>query len=91
MFRGLHFPPTDTDAKAKSFKTVFKCCWNFRLRVVSARQGGFWFQLKSQKSRIGNQINDGAYAAMRNAIRHDETPNFYSFRLKQKWDEGLGA
>jgi type II restriction enzyme len=37
----------------------------------------FWFQLKSQKSRIGNQITDGAYRAMMNAIRHDETPNFY--------------
>jgi len=37
----------------------------------------FWFQLKSQKSRIGDSITDGAYAAMMNAIRHDETPNFY--------------
>jgi type II restriction enzyme len=37
----------------------------------------FWFQLKSQKSRIGESITDGAYAAMMNAIRHDETPNFY--------------
>ena len=24
----------------------------------------FWFQLKSQKSRIGDSISDGAYAAM---------------------------
>jgi hypothetical protein len=41
MFRGLHFPPiTNTDAKAKSFKTAFKCCWNFRFRAGSARQGG---------------------------------------------------
>ena len=38
---------------------------------------GFWYQLKSQKSRIGDSITDGAYAAMMNAIRHDETPNFY--------------
>jgi type II restriction enzyme len=38
---------------------------------------GFWFQLKSQKSRLGESITDGAYAAMMNAIRHDETPNFY--------------
>jgi type II restriction enzyme len=37
----------------------------------------FWFQLKSQKSRLGESITDGAYAAMMNAIRHDETPNFY--------------
>ena len=38
---------------------------------------GFWFQLKSQKSRIGDSITDGAYAAMMNAIRHDELPSFY--------------
>jgi type II restriction enzyme len=36
-----------------------------------------WYQLKGQQSRIGNSITDGAYAAMMNAIRHDETPNFY--------------
>jgi type II restriction enzyme len=38
---------------------------------------GFWYQLKGQHSRIGNRVADGAYAAMMNAIRHDETPNFY--------------
>jgi type II restriction enzyme len=38
---------------------------------------GFWYQLKSQKSRIGDSITDGAYAAMMNAIRHDELPSFY--------------
>ena len=37
----------------------------------------FWFQLKGQKSRIGNSVSDGAYAAMMNAIACDETPNFY--------------
>ena len=37
----------------------------------------FWFQLKGQKSRIGNSVSDGAYAAMMDAIRRDETPNFY--------------
>jgi len=37
----------------------------------------FWFQLKSQKSSIGDNITDGAYAAMMNAIRHDELPSFY--------------
>jgi type II restriction enzyme len=37
----------------------------------------FWFQLKSQKSRTGESITDGAYAAMMNAIRHDELPSFY--------------
>src|ERR1700690_596278 len=38
---------------------------------------GFWYQLKSQKSRIGDSITDGAYSAMMNAIRHDELPSFY--------------
>ncbi len=37
----------------------------------------FWFQLKSKKSRLGDSITDGAYAAMMNAIRHDELPSFY--------------
>jgi hypothetical protein len=35
-------------------------CPNFRLHLISARQGGFWFQLKSWKSRIGDSITDGA-------------------------------
>ena len=38
---------------------------------------GFWYQLKSQKSRIGDSITDGAYAAMMNAIRYDQLPSFY--------------
>jgi len=50
---------------------------------------GFWYQLKSQKSRLGDSITDGAYAAMMNAIRHDETPNFYFMQypptLKLRW------
>ena len=37
----------------------------------------FWFQLKSQKSRIGDSITDGAYDAMMDAIKRDETPSFY--------------
>jgi type II restriction enzyme len=37
----------------------------------------FWYQLKGQKSCLGNSITDGAYEAMMNAIRNDETPNFY--------------
>ncbi len=37
----------------------------------------FWFQLKGQKTRIGNSITDGAYEAMMTAIRNDETPNFF--------------
>jgi type II restriction enzyme len=38
---------------------------------------GFWYQLKSQKTRIGNQINDGAYRAMMEAIQNDKAPSFY--------------
>ena len=38
---------------------------------------GFWYQLKGQKTRLGNSIIDGAYAAMMEAIQRDETPNFY--------------
>jgi type II restriction enzyme len=38
---------------------------------------GFWYQLKSQRARIGNSITDGAYCAMMKAIRNDETPSFY--------------
>ena len=37
----------------------------------------FWYQLKGQKTRLGKSVNDGAYAAMLEAIRKDETPNFY--------------
>src|SRR5208283_3715149 len=45
--------------------------------VYSCPKCKFWFQLKSQKSRIGDSITDGAYAAMMNAIHHDEMPSFY--------------
>jgi type II restriction enzyme len=38
---------------------------------------GFRYQLKGQKSRIGNQISDGGFEAMMEAIRNSETPNFY--------------
>ncbi len=37
----------------------------------------FWFQLKSQKTRIARTITDGAYQAMMDAIREDRSPNFY--------------
>jgi len=37
----------------------------------------FDFQLKGQKSRIGDQITDGAFSAMIEAIRRDATPNFF--------------
>lgn len=38
---------------------------------------GFLYQLKSQKSRIGSTITDGAYRAMMDAIREDRSPNFF--------------
>lgn len=38
---------------------------------------GYWYQLKSQKTRIRDTINDGAYKAMMDAIENDRTPNFY--------------
>lgn len=38
---------------------------------------GFWYQLKAQQSRFGNQINDGSYHAMMDAIHADATPNFF--------------
>jgi type II restriction enzyme len=37
----------------------------------------FWYQLKGQKTRIGNSVTDGAYEAMMDAIQNDRTPNFY--------------
>ena len=37
----------------------------------------FRYQLKGQKTRIGNQISDGAFGAMMEAIRENETPIFY--------------
>lgn len=38
---------------------------------------GFWYQLKSKKTRIGNSIADGAYGAMIEAINNDRAPNFF--------------
>jgi type II restriction enzyme len=38
---------------------------------------GFWFQLKSKQSRIGNSITDGAYGAMMEAIKNDRAPSFF--------------
>lgn len=50
---------------------------NTKASDYSCPSCGCWFQLKGQQARIGNQINDGAYSAMMEAIRRDETPNFY--------------
>lgn len=37
----------------------------------------FWFQLKGQKSRLGDSITDGSYRAMKEAYQKDEMPSFY--------------
>jgi type II restriction enzyme len=37
----------------------------------------FWFQLKGQKTPIGNSIADGAYESMMRAIRTDAAPSYY--------------
>lgn len=50
---------------------------NTKASDFSCPSCGFWFQLKGQKTPIRRQITDGAFAAMMEAIRNDETPNFY--------------
>ncbi|MBS1842497.1 MAG: restriction endonuclease, partial [Acidobacteria bacterium] len=40
------------------------------------------FQLKSKSSQLGNRIVDGAYSAMREAIKCDRTPNLYLLHYK---------
>jgi type II restriction enzyme len=50
---------------------------NTQASDFSCPQCKFWFQLKGQKSRIGNSITDGAYASMMRAIQRDEAPSYY--------------
>jgi type II restriction enzyme len=50
---------------------------NAKASDYSCPRCGFLYQLKGQKSRIGKSVSDGAYGAMMEAIRKDETPNFY--------------
>jgi len=50
---------------------------NAKANDFSCPACGFWYQLKGQKNPIRSQITDGAFAAMMQAIRNDETPNFY--------------
>ncbi len=45
---------------------------------------GFWYQLKSKKTQIGNLITDGAYGAMIEAINNDRTPNFFFMQYDPK-------
>lgn len=45
-----------------------------------------WFQLKSQCSPFRDRVCDGAFAAMIQAIRKNETPNFYFMQYEpEKW------
>lgn len=50
---------------------------NTKVSDYSCPSCGFWYQLKGQKSRLGKTVSDGAYTSMMDAIRKDETPNFY--------------
>jgi type II restriction enzyme len=50
---------------------------NTRVSDFACPSCRLWFQLKGQKTCIRDRINDGAYAAMIEAIRNDKTPNFY--------------
>lgn len=50
---------------------------NTKASDYSCPSCGFWYQLKGQKTRIGKSVSDGAYTSMMDAIRKDETPNFY--------------
>jgi type II restriction enzyme len=38
---------------------------------------GFWYQLKSKKSPVGNSVRDGAYHAMMEAITEDRAPSYF--------------
>jgi type II restriction enzyme len=38
---------------------------------------GFWYQLKSKKSRIGNTIQGGAFSAVMEAMQNDRSPNYF--------------
>ena len=59
---------------------------NTRVSDFSCPSCGFWYQLKGQQARIGNSVNDGAHAAMLEAIRNDATPNFYFMQYDlQTW------
>jgi type II restriction enzyme len=49
------------------------------------------FQLKSKSSQLGNRIVDGAYSAMRDAIKGDRTPNLFllHYQLPQRVVQNL--
>jgi hypothetical protein len=48
----------------------------------------FYFQLKGQKTRIGNSITDGAYAAMMRALQTDAAPSYYFLHYEIAQDAG---
>jgi type II restriction enzyme len=57
---------------------------------------GFWYQLKSKKSRIGKSVRDGAYGAMMEAIKEDRAPSYFFLHYEitppppQRGGEGRG-
>jgi type II restriction enzyme len=50
---------------------------DFKCPVCASR-----YQLKSQRTKVGDRILDGAYAAMQRAITSDETPNLFLLHYK---------
>lgn len=60
-----------------SSPTLSRLCNNTKACDYACPQCEFEYQLKGQKTRIGDRVNDGAYGAMMDAIRNDATPNFY--------------
>jgi type II restriction enzyme len=60
-----------------SSPTLTRLTHNTRASDFCCPKCKFWYQLKGQQSRIGKSVSDGAYSAMMNAIRQDETPSFY--------------
>ncbi|MGA2281562.1 MAG: DpnI domain-containing protein [Verrucomicrobiota bacterium] len=56
---------------------LFRLRNNTKASDYSCPACGFWYQLKGQQSRIGSSIMDGAFDAMMDAIKRDETPSFY--------------
>jgi hypothetical protein len=58
--------------------------FRFRLGLTLPVETGQCGQVSAdvgQQSRIGNQINDGAFDATMEAMRHNETPNFCFLRV----------
>lgn len=41
---------------------------------------GEQYELKAQKGRLGNKLNDGAYATMQRRLAEDSNPNLFAMR-----------